>query len=259
MSSINIINDLNTKKKKKSKKTIKFQNDFFIEYLNTSIEQLDFEDIIQKDKRSFFDYLCDSIIDRQIIVNTFYAREPLRPLTIKIILLDINLILYFVINGLFYSEDYISKIYHNEDEKFLSFIPRSINRFVYTTIVSIFINFLIEFFFIEEKKIKGIFHREKENIFKLKFEISCLTKKIRNRFFSFIITIFVLSLFFWYYFLCFNYVYPYTQYDWIKSSITIILFMQILSALTSLLETILRYLSFFFKSERIFKVSKLLE
>ena len=256
LGSINIMDELSLKKEEKS---IKKNNEFFIEYLTTSIDDLDFEDIILRDKRSFLDYLCDSIIDRQLIINTFYVSEPLKPFSLKIILFVINLILYFVINGLFYSEDYISQIYHNENEKYLSFVPRSINRFVYTTIVSLVINFLIDFFFIEEKKIKSIFHRDKDDIDKIKLEISLLIKRIKKRYLAFIITIFALSLFFWYYFLCFNCVYPYTQYDWIKSSITIILLIQMLSVLISLLETLIRFLSFFFRSERIFRVSKLLE
>ena len=251
----NKINVENSKKKSKND----IDKEFFDDYLTTSIEDLDFEDTMRKDHRSFFEYLCDSIVDNQIIINTFYSSEPLRPITLKIILFNINIVIYFIVNGLFYSEDYISEIYHTENEKFFSFIPRSINRFVYTTIAGFFINFLIDCFFIEEKKIKRIFIREKENITSLKYEIGCLIKKIKKRYLSFIITVFILLLFFWFYLLCFNYVYPYTQIDWVKSSIVIIIIMQLLSVIASFLETILRYLSFFCRSEKIFRVSKLLE
>ena len=254
INSINMMNELNIKSDANEK-----NKEFFAEFLAPSIEDLDFEDAMRKDHRSFFGYLCDSIINRQIIVNTFYSSEPLRPISLKIILFDVDLVLYFIINGLFYSEAYISTIFHNENEKFFSFIPRSINRFVYTTIVSIVISFLIDFFFVEEKKIKGIFIREKDNLVDLKLEITLLIKIIKKRCLAFIITIFVLSIFFWYYLICFNYVYPYTQYDWIKSSIVIILFMQVLSLIASLAETLFRFLSFFFRSEKLFKLSKLFD
>ena len=170
-----------------------------------------------------------------------------------------NIVLYFVVNGFFYSEDYISQIYHSENENFFTFMPRSINRFVYTTIVSLLISFLMDCFFIEEKKIKGIFKREKENIINIKYEIGLLIKRIQKNYFSFIVVTFGLLIFFWIYLLCFNYVYPHTQYDWIKSSVVIIIFVQILSLLASVCESSLRYISFFFKSEKIFRVSKLLE
>ena len=253
----NRINDLNSKKEENSS-DVK-NKEFYLEYLTTSLDDLDFDDAIQKDHRSFFEYLCDSIVDKQIIVNTFYSSEPLNPISLKIVLFILTIDLYFVVNGLFYSEEYISEIYHTENEKFFSFIPRSINRFIYSTIVSIFISFLIDCFFIEEKKIKGIFIREKNNIKKLKMEIALLIKKIKKRYFAFILVTYLILIFSWFYLLCFNYVYPYTQYDWIKSSIVLIILIQILSLLTSILETLLRYISFFFKSEKIFRVSKLLE
>ena len=255
------INKINEELSEKSKKNNKKENnkEFFDDYLAPGIEDLDFEDAMRKDHRSFCEYLCDSIVDNQIIINTFYSNEPLRPISLKIILFNIHIIMYFFVNGMFYSEDYISEIYHNENEKFFSFIPRSINRFVYTTIAGFCINFIIDCFFIEEKKIKGIFIREKDNITNLKYEIGIFIKKITKRYLFFIITIFILLLYFWFYLLCFNYVYPYTQIDWIKSSVVIILLIQILSVLASILETILRFLSFSCKNEKIFRISKIFE
>ena len=253
----NSLNNVNKKKTEKLKNNIK-NEDFFNEYFTPAVEDLDFEDTMVQDQRSFFEYLCDSIIDKQVIIKTFFTSEPLRPISLKIILFDMNIVLYFVINGLFYSENSISEIYHSKNEKFFSFIPRSINRFVYTTIVSYLIALLIDFFFVEEKKIKGIFKREKNNKVNLKYQISLLTLKIKKRFFSFIIVIFVLLLIFWIYLLCFNYVYPNTQIDWIKSSVVIVILMQIIYLLASICETILRFLSFCCKSERIFRISKLL-
>jgi hypothetical protein len=234
-------------------------NDFFSDYLTVSLDDLEFEDAMRKDHRSFCQFFCDSIIEKQMIFNAFCESEPLRPFSLKMILLVLNIVLYFVVNGIFYSEDYISEIYHSENEKFFSFFSRSINRFVFTTIVSIFISFLIDCFFYQEKKIKGIFKREKENIPNLKYEINIFIKKMKKMYLSFIIIIFFLLFCFWFYLLCFNYVYPNTQNDWIKSSIVVIIIMQIIQILMSLAETLLRFISFFCKSEKIFRVSKLLD
>ena len=114
-------------------------------------------------------------------------------------------------------------------------------------------------FLIEEKKIKGCFKREKDNLDNLKQEIIGIIKEIRNRYLAFIIVIFVILVISFYYLLCFNYVYPKTQKEWIKASITIFIIMQILSVLKCLLETSLRFLSFRCKSEKLFKISKLLD
>ena len=189
---------------------------------------------MRKDNRSFCQFFCDSLIEKQMIFNAFCESEPLRPFSLKMILLVLNIVLYFVVNGIFYSEDYISEIYHSENERFFSF-------------------------FYEEKKIKGIFRREKENIPNLKYEINILIKKLKKKYLSFIITNFFLLFCFWFYLLCFNYVYPNTQNDWIKSSVAVIFIVQIIQILMSLAETLLRFISFFCKSEKIFRVSKLLD
>ena len=105
---------------------------------------------------------------------------------------------------------------------------------------------------------KGIFNREKENVLNLKTEITKLNKKIKDRYIKFIIFVIIVLLLFGFYLLCFNYVYPNTQIEWIKSSIMLIIIIQILSVIIALAETLFRFLSFMFRSEKIFRVSKLL-
>ena len=174
-------------------------------------------------------------------------------------LFDLNIILYFVINGLFYNEDYVSEVYHLEKEdSFFSFFPRSIERFIYTTIVSLVINIIVECFMVDESKIKGILIREKENETNLKYEMTLLIKKLYSSIILFILVSFFLYIVFFYYLLCFNYVYPHMQIEWIKSSISIVIIMQILSIISCFIQTLLRFLSFRCKSEKMYKISRLL-
>ena len=231
----------------------------FKEYLETSFNEMDYDDAIKKDKRKFFSSFCESIKENQIILVTFFSENPLKPKTIKLMLFNLNILLYLVINGLFFNEDYISKVYHlDKKDNFLSFFPRSINRLAYTTISSLIINFIVDCFEIDEKKLKGIFIREKKDIINLKFEVFLLIKKIMQRYLAFIIVCFILLIISLYYLLCFNYVYPHAQIEWIKSTILIIIIVQIISFISCFLETTLRYISFYFKSEKIYKYSKLL-
>ena len=125
--------------------------------------------------------------------------------------------------------------------------------------MAVFINYLTEFFFLSENKVKGIFKREQKNKVILKKSIVLLIQEIQKRYISFIIMTQILFLFSLYYVLCFNYVYPKTQVEWIKSSILIIIIMQILSILKCLFETIFRFLSFKCESEKLYKLSKFFE
>ena len=242
----------------KNKNKYSQNEEYFNEYLATSIEDMEYDDAIKKDNRQFCEFFYETLQDKQIIAYTFFAKDPLKPRSIKIILFVLNIILYFVVNGLFFSEDYASEVYHlEEEETFFSFVPRSISRFVYTTMVSLIIGFIVDCFFTEEKKIKGIFMREKENLYNLKGEIVIVIKEIESRYYGFIFFVLFILIISLYYLICFNYVYPHMQMEWLKSSIIIFIILQILSILTCLLETILRFLSFHYKSERIYKISKL--
>ena len=234
---------------------------YFKEYLSTSPDEMEYDDAIKKDKRSFGRYFLDSLEEKQSLAYTFFASDPINTRMIKLILFFLNINLYFVVCGLFFSESYISELYNinEEDENFFSFIPRTIDKIIYTTLVTGFIGYLTDFFFLNEKKIKGIFKREKDNRVVLKRSITLLIGEIQKRYTSFIIMSFVIFVISFYYILCFNYVYPKTQIEWIKSSILIIIIMQILSILKCLFETIFRILSFKCESEKLYKISKLFE
>ena len=240
--------------------TCKKNEDFFEEYLSTSLDDLEFDDAIVKDKRAFCQYFCEDFTENQNIAYTFYATDPIRPRSIKIILFIFNLILNFVINALFITEDYISMLYHlDEEDSFFSFIPRSISRFIKTTIVGEVIEYVADFFLIEESKIKSFFRREKNNKIALKQNVVIFTKELQKRYLSLIIFVFIIIVISFFYLLCFNYVYPYTQVEWVKTSIMVIIIRQILSCFVIFLETCLRFLSFKVKSEKLYKFSKILK
>ena len=229
------------------------------EYLKPDLDDLEYDDAIKFDKRTFCEFFSERLLEKQIIMNTFYHKENLKPKSIKIILFLLNIDLYFVINGFFYNEEYLSKLFNsNEEETFFSYITRSFNNFVYATLVGVIIGIIIDCIFIEESKVKRIFLREKGNPVQLRYEISITTKSIKKRYIIFIILCFFISIISWYYVSCFNHVYPGVKMEWIKSSITIIIIMQILSILVVLLEAIVRDLSFHYQSEKLFKFKQFL-
>ena len=85
--------------------TDKGNEKFFKEYLETSLDDLEFDDAIVKDKRTFCEYFCDSFKEKQTIANTFFAKDPIKTRAIKIVLFIFDLALNFVINALFITED----------------------------------------------------------------------------------------------------------------------------------------------------------
>jgi len=232
--------------------------DIYIEeFLKTDPEDMDYDDAIRRDKRTFCRYFLDKIQTQQILIDTFCYKEYLRPRPIKIMLFALQIELYFFINGLFYNEEYVTKIFELEKDSFANKTWRFLDNLFYAFIVGVIINYVIEFFFIKEKKLRVTLKREKNNLLILKYEMIQIVKDIQKRFLSFIIISFIISVFIWYHISCFNNVYTHLKEEWLIFSILIIVFVQIISFLTSLIETILRFLSFRFKSEKLFKLSLL--
>ena len=237
--------------------TIK-HDEFFEDYLQTEFDDMEYDDLIEKDKRKFCEYFKEKIIENQSIVNTFCCEEPFKPKSIKILLLVLQIDLYLFINGLFYDEEYASEIFHLEKDTFFDMLGRFFGNLVYAALVGIIISYIIECFFIEESRLKKILKKRKGDINILKEEINIIVNGIKKRYIFFIIITFLITIFTWIHISCFNIVYPHLMWEWLLFSAIIIVFMQIFSAFICLLQTIIRFLSFKCKSEKIYKISYLL-
>ena len=96
---------------------------------------------------------------------------------------------------------------------------------------------------------------EKDNLLSLKYEMMQIIKDLEKRYLSFIIISFIISLFILYHITCFNNIYPHMKKEWLIFSVLIIVCVQIISLIKSFIETILRFMSFRCKSEKLFKLS----
>ena len=253
--------------KKNRRKKIKFKdkkdnlvvNKFIKGYLSTDYDELDYDYAIKMDNRKFLPFFWERVKNEIIYINILFVYEPIKPFTIKILLILINTDLYFLIDCIFINEDYISEKYHStEKPSFFDYMKRTYNNIGYTTMVGFVLKIIINCFFFEEKKIKRLFIREKDSKLNIKFESMIILQEIKSRYFSFFITCFIITILSWYYITCFNNVYPNMVKEWIKSSITIIIIMNIFFyIIISLCESILRFLSFKCKSEKLFKISRI--
>ena len=226
------------------------------EYLATSMDDLDYDELIIREKRSFWRMFLDKLVANQKIIDLFYNNNWIIPKSIRIIFLIVMLDLYLVVNALFYNEAYIRDLYYlDKEETFFSFVPRSLNRIVYTSLASEVLDFIISLLFPTENKIKKIMIRKKNNIREMEEKIIITIKNIINNYMIFIIISYALTIFSWYYNSCFNNVYPYLKLEWIKSSIFIFIVIQLIIIIGCFIFAFLRYISIKCKNERIYKIS----
>ena len=225
-----------------------------------SFDENDFDDVVDKEKRTFCQFLIEKSQESQLFIKAFYIKEPLCPRPLKILVLIDKIKLYFVVNALFFTEDYLSEI-SNIDEKdsFFAFVPRRFNHFIYIYAVVGVISYIIDYFFIEENKIKKIFIRNKEGELKIQYEISLIIKDIQKRFKILILISTISTIICFLYISCFNIVYPNTKMEWIKSSIFIILITQLINFLITFIECCIRYIAIKCNSEKLFRLSLILD
>ena len=249
-------------KKKLNLKKSNSQNNSIInleEYLMTSLDDLDYDEAINRENRNFCRIFLDKLIVSQMIVNLFYHNNWIIPKSIKFIFFIVRIDLYIVVNALFYNEEYITDLYYSEEEeKFFSFVPRSLNRIIYTSIVSSVLDFIISLLFPTEHKIKKIIIRKRKNIKEMKRKLLISMRNIINNYWIFIIISYILTVISWYYISCFNNAYPYLKMEWIKSSIFILILIQLISIVGCFLFSLLRFISIKCKSDKIFRISNYL-
>ena len=147
---------------------------------------------------------------------------------------------------------------YDKESNFLDFLSRFSKRISYIAIIGIITSYVIDFFFFEEKTIKRIYKREKDDIKTMKSELYGLIKNIKIRYCIFIILCFIFGVFIWYYIFCFNNIYPSMIKELIITTIIIYVLMQIIYLIITFLETIIRLIALKCKSERLFKISQFL-
>ena len=169
----------------------------------------------------------------------------------------LNFELYLFVNALFFTEDYLTEMLY-KNPSFADYINRFVDRLGYISLIGIIIEYIMNFFFYEEKYIERIFKRERDDIHALEYEMMQIIKYIKIRFYLFFIVCFIFGILIWYYIFCFNNIYPSMVNEWIITSIFIYIIMQILYLLKLLSETIIRFIAFKCKSERFFRISQFL-
>ena len=226
------------------------------DYMEKSPEEMIYEEALTMDKRTFGTMYLDILKNKQSILNIIYEDNKFKSKIFKVIILILSIDLYLVINGLFFSESYIDEIYlSKKEEKFFTFIPRSISRIIYLSLVTVVVNFLINCILIDENKIKSALIREQNDLTIMRGEIGKILFQMEKHIKIFIIINYIIMAFSWYYICCFNYVYKYTKTEWIKSSVFIIILDQIFPFVYSFIIALLRYLSLKCNSEQIYKIS----
>ena len=191
----------------------KFKNNQEIMKLSRNDEDLlemDYEQSIIFDKRTYIRMYWALLVDTQKILGTFCTENYLYLFIIKLSFLVFTFQISFFLNAFFYTDEYISSAYHNDGVlDFFSGLPKSIYSFIATIIITNLLSMLSNS---KGELIRVI--KNKRNNDNYTHIIDIKLKKLRVKLIFYFTFVFILSIIFLYYVSVFCAVYRYSQKYW---------------------------------------------
>ena len=202
------INNLETIEEKNEEKNNREEINLY--QTDEDLQDMDYEEAIIYDKRSFLRIYWSFLVDTQIILGTFYTENYLNLFVIKFSFFIFTFQMSFFLNAFFYTDEYISDAYHNDGVlDFVTGLPKVIYSLIATLITTNLLRMLSNSKSELKKIIKG--KRCNKNYIIL---IDIKLKKLRKKLIIYFIFVFSLGLLFLYYVTSFCSVYRNSQKYW---------------------------------------------
>ena len=200
---------------------------------------MNYEEEIRSDKRSFLRMFWTFLVDKLIILGTFFTNNYFDLFIIKLSFLVYTFQISFFLNALFYTDEYISKSYHNNGVlDFISGLPKSF----YSSIATLITTNLLQMLSNSKSELMQLVKNLKINIDYV-IIIENKLRKLRNKLIAYYIIVFLLGLFFLYYVTSFCVTYRHSQKYWFFGCIESFVFDSLISFMSCLLIALLRYAS----------------
>ena len=218
---------LNTNKKKNNKKEYKtkkklkltnhsriYQNKGYMKknFIENELNKMRYEEAIIYDKRTYCQYYCSLIKIKHLILFTFFSQNDYNLFYIKLCLLLFSFSIYFIINGFFFVDETMNKIYNDKGKLDLLY---QIPQIFYSLLISSIINLILKKLSLTEGEFLSL--RTAKII--IKEEAMRVRKNLKIKIIIFYIISEIMMILFWYYISCFCAVYKNTQLILIKDTL----------------------------------------
>ena len=151
---------------------------------------------------------------KQLFLFTFWPTNDYNIYAIKVSLFLLSFGLYFTINGFFFTDDTMHKLYVNQGTySILLQLP----QILFSTVISAIINVLLKMLSLTEKNILSL--KQEKDSTKIMNKEKSIAKCLRIKFLIFFTLSILFMLFFWYFISCFCAVYKNTQIVLIKDTL----------------------------------------
>ena len=178
------------------------------------LNSLDYGTAVIIDKRTFLQYYWSLLKKRHLILFAFYPANDYNIMIIKVSFFIISFSLYMTINGFFFSDETMHKVFENNGEFNIIY---QIPQILYSSIVSLIINKLLKFLCLSEKSILDL--KKEKSLKTISGKSEKIEKCLKIKLFIYFVLGFLLMLFFWYFISTFCAVYSNTQVILIKNTL----------------------------------------
>ena len=245
-----ILNNNNNNKLKKKKK----KKDKILDYNDYEINTISYKEAVENDKRTFSQCYISLIKIKHILIFAFNPEKDYNSKAIKLCLFFVNLVLFILINTLFFNDSFMHEIYINKGK----YLPsETLPRIIYSTIISSIIIIALKKLLLSQQNILEIKHEKNKH--NLNARVLIALKRIKIKLICFFVFGILFLIFFWYYISCFCAVYMNTQIYLIKNSLITFSITLIYPFIFCLLPGILRVTSLKGPGECLYKISLTIE
>ena len=178
------------------------------------LNSLDYGTAVIIDKRTFLQYYWSLLKKRHLILFAFYPANDYNIMIIKVSFFIISFSLYMTINGFFFSDETMHKVFENNGEFNIIY---QIPQILYSTIVSMVTNKLLKYLCLSEKSILDL--KKEKSLKTISGKSEKIEKCLKIKLFIYFVLGFLLMLFFWYFISTFCAVYSNTQVILIKNTL----------------------------------------
>ena len=175
-----------------------------INYYNYEINTISYEEALENDKRTYFQFYISLLQIKHILIFTFNKNKDFNSFTIKICLFLFSFPLCLAVNAFLFNDSTMNKIYQYK-YKFYDFFPQAF----YSSIIIFLFEELLKILALSQQNILQLKHEKNKS--NLNARTVTIIKCLKIKFICFFILSFVFLLFFWFYVACFCAVYKNTQ------------------------------------------------
>ena len=177
------------------------------------LNEMNFKSAVRFDNRTFWVYYCSLLKDDHLLLRVMNSTDY-NSKAIKIYLFIYNFGLSYAVNGLFFDDEAIEKIFEEKGKfNFINQLP----LIIYSTIISLALFSILDYLALTGDSVLEVKKRKVAKIAEKKANETLKISQIKFIFF------FILSFFFmlacWYYMTCFCAVYRNTQYHLLKDTL----------------------------------------